>query len=118
MIRVDPAPVESLVVKDYKDWASYCLRYELRKTDLLSRFKKGGNLNAVLQIRQSSPDEASKIKKWLVRQQSGFMQGLYAHMLGDFQFRGSIRINIQIPTLKNSEKKESRDPHPPVKKGP
>lgn len=118
MIRVDPAPVESLVVKDYKDWASHCLRYELRKTDLLSRFKKGGNLNAVLQIRQSSPDEASKIKKWLVRQQSGFMQGLYAHMLGDFQFRGSIRINIQIPTLKNSEKKESRDPHPPVKKGP
>lgn len=97
VIRVDPAPLRTLTVKDYKSWADECLTINIENKSLLAGFSSGGTLHAILQIRQSSPDEGAKIKNWLVRQQSGFMQGLYAHMLGDFQFKGSVRVIIQVP---------------------
>ena len=97
MIRVDPSPLRTLVVKDYKSWANECLTVHIEDQTIISGLSSGGTLHAILQIRQSSPDEGAKIKNWLVRQQSGFMQGLYAHMLGDFQIKGFVRIIIQVP---------------------
>ena len=102
LIRVDPPPVQTLTAKDYKTWADECLRHKLTSQPMLSRLTNGGTLFATLQVRQSSPDEGAKIKTWLVQQQSGFMQGLYAHMLGDFQFKGTIRINIQVPAISSA----------------
>ncbi len=97
IIRIDPAPVLNLTASDYKAWSAECLSMSLSNQDTLNKLAHGGTLSASLQIRQSSPDEGAKIKSWLVRQQSGFMQGLYAHMLGDFQFRGQIKIGVQVP---------------------
>jgi hypothetical protein len=97
LIRMDPAPVKNFMTKDYKSWANECLLFTITSPELLNQLANGGSLIATLQIRQSSPDEGAKIKNWLVRQQSGFMQGLYAHMLGDFQFRGTIKVVVQVP---------------------
>jgi len=107
MSRIEPAPVMELLTKNYQTWAKECLRYTLVNNGILDKFTKGGTLYAVLQIRQSSPDEGAKIKNWLVRQQSGFMQGLYAHMLGDFQFSGMTKITIQVPAHPADETKKS-----------
>jgi hypothetical protein len=116
MIRVDPPPVRTLTAKDYKTWAEECLLHKITSTPMLSRLTNGGTLYATLQVRQSSPDEGAKIKNWLVQQQSGFMQGLYAHMLGDFQFKGTIRINIQVPAI-SSARGEIPGKQDSVKKG-
>jgi hypothetical protein len=114
MIRVDPPPVQNLTTKDYKTWANECLRYVITNQAILDYAATGATLNAILQIRQSSPDEASKIKNWLVKQQSGFMQGLYSHMLGDFQFRGTVKIKIQVPSIPvTSSARPSQLPSPP-----
>ena len=107
MSRIEPAPVVELLTKNYKTWAKECLQYTLVNNGILDKFAKGGTLYAVLQIRQSSPDEGAKIKNWLVRQQSGFMQGLYAHMLGDFQFSGMTKITIKVPAYPVDETKKS-----------
>ena len=107
MSRIEPAPVVELLTKNYQTWAKECLRYTLANNRILDKFAKGGALYAVLQIRQSSPDEGAKIKNWLVRQQSGFMQGLYAHMLGDFQFSGMTKITIQVPAYPVDDVKKS-----------
>lgn len=116
IIRIDPAPVLNLAALDYKTWAGKCLHINISNEDTLEKLSTGGTLSAVLQIRQTSPDEGAKIKNWLVRQQSGFMQGLYAHMLGDFQFRGIVNITVQVaprPALS----RESKSGVPNVKKG-
>jgi hypothetical protein len=49
-------------------------------------------------------DEASKIKDWLVKQQSGLMQGLYSHMLGDLQLGGRSEVTLDIPPRPNPQK--------------
>jgi hypothetical protein len=108
LIKIDPGPTQTSIASDYKSWADECLTYRIKSDTLLESLAQGGTLNAILQIRQSSPDEASKIKKWLVRQQSGFMQGLYAHMLGDFQFRGTVKINITVPRSPAQKKGDER----------
>jgi hypothetical protein len=56
MTRVEPAPVLELLTKNYQTWAKDCLRYTFAHNSILDKFKKGGTLYAVLQIRQSSPD--------------------------------------------------------------
>jgi hypothetical protein len=116
IIRIDPAPVLNLVALDYKTWAGECLRIKISNQETLEKLSNGGTLSAVLQIRQSSPDEGVKIKNWLVRQQSGFMQGLYAHMLGDFQFRGLVNISVQVAPRRPLSR-ESKSAVPNVKKG-
>jgi hypothetical protein len=116
MIRVDPPPVQTMTAKDYKTWATECLRHKLTTSPMLSRLTNGGSLFATLQVRQSSADEGAKIKNWLVQQQSGFMQGLYAHMLGDFQFKGTIRIIIQVPAM-SSARGDAPTKQDTVKKG-
>jgi hypothetical protein len=104
LIKVDPAPTQTSIAKDYKAWADECLAYTVRGGSIIDSLSKGGTLQGILQIRQSSPNEAAKIKNWLVRQQSGFMQGLYAHMLGDFQFKGTVHITISVPSISLDER--------------
>ena len=116
IIRIDPAPVQTQVSQDYKTWSNECLHLSISNQDALNRMSNGGTLSGSLQIRQSTPDEGAKIKNWLVRQQSGFMQGLYAHMLGDFQFKGLIKIIIQVPPRPRSNT-GIHSPDLPAKKG-
>ena len=95
--KIEPLPVGDFSGTSLQSWSNECLRYRVVNPALLRELKNGGNLYAILQVRQSSPDEATKIKNWLVKQQSGFMQGLYAHMLGDLQIGGRTEILIEVP---------------------
>lgn len=115
-VRVEPAPIESFVIKDYRDWAKQCLQIKVRSPELVNKLKSGGHLSGILQIRQSSPDESAKIKSWLVRQQSGFMQGLYAHMLGDLQFQGAVKLDIKVPVFAKPTHDKTTEPTPFRKK--
>jgi hypothetical protein len=110
LIKIEPAPSTSTVAKEYKTWSESCLSYTISTPDIIRQLTSGGTMYAILQVRQSSPDEALKIKNWLVKQQSGFMQGLYAHMLGDFQFRGTVSITINVPALPLSEGSNNKLP--------
>ena len=107
--RLEPAPVRTFSSPNIQSWGQECLKYRIPVSELNAAMKNGGKLYATLQVRQSSPDEALKIKNWLVNQQSGFMQGLYSHMLGDMQLGGRTDITIDVPIqpTSNSSKKDS-----------
>jgi hypothetical protein len=121
LIKVEPGPPQTSIATDYKAWADQCLSYSIHNDVLIESLGKTGSqghtLTGILQIRQSSHEEAAKIKTWLVRQQSGFMQGLYAHMLGDFQFRGTVRITITIPPKPTAPSEDNAPKAPMPKKG-
>lgn len=95
--KIDPPPVASETLKDYKSWSSMCLEIVIEDPKLIAQLQRIGEIGGTLNIRQSTPEEGAKIKNWLVKQQSGFMQGLYAHMLGNFQYQHRLPIRIAIP---------------------
>ncbi|MCX6123481.1 MAG: hypothetical protein NTV34_01830 [Proteobacteria bacterium] len=95
--RLDPPPPTSITVKGYRDWSQDCLEVTLSNSKILTQLNQMGTISAYLVVRQSTSDESGRIKNWLVKQQSGFMQGLYSHMLGDFQYQNQTRIKIVIP---------------------
>ena len=102
--KLDPAPTQKFVGNKIESWANQCLRYKLINREFINKLTPGGQLYVSLQVRQSSIDEASKIKDWLVQQQSGFMQGLYSHMLGDLQLGGRSELVLEIPPIPSSTK--------------
>lgn len=95
--KLDPPPYATETVKDYKSWSKMCLEIVIDDPKILASFEQDGEVNGTLNVRQSTPEEGAKIKSWLVKQQSGFMQGLYSHMLGDFQYQHRSVIKITIP---------------------
>jgi hypothetical protein len=95
--RLEPLPVTKFSGDKIESWANQCLSYQLTDVKLIKQLTNGGSLFLNLMVRQSSLDESSKIKDWLVKQQSGLMQGLYSHMLGDLQLGGRIELSIEIP---------------------
>lgn len=95
--KLDPPPTVSETVKDYKSWSNMCLEVVIDDPKVIATLEQQGEVNALLNIRQSTPEEGAKIKSWLVKQQSGFMQGLYSHMLGDFQYLHKSNVRVIIP---------------------
>ena len=59
---------------------------------------------AVLIVKQTSFDEAQKIKDWLVQQQSGVMQSLFSHMLGELSLNQTLAVRISIPAMPDALK--------------
>lgn len=109
--KIEPLPVGSFTGKSLDSWSSQCLQQKITDTSLSKNLSIGGQLFGTLIIRQSSLNESAKIKDWLVKQQSGLMQGLYSHMLGDMQLGGRLDMVIEIPpipTTKAIEKLPSR----------
>jgi len=102
--RIEPPPIQDYTGTKLDVWSKSCLVYKISEPEIINRLKSGGTLYATLQVRQSSQDESGKIKNWLVKQQSGFMQGLYSHMLGDLQLGGKVEILVDVPSLTTSEK--------------
>jgi len=102
--KIDPPPMAKFTGNKIESWSIQCLRYRLENQAVLNKLAQGGQLFISLQVRQSSMDEASKIKDWLVKQQSGLMQGLYSHMLGDLQLGGRSEVTLDIPPRPNPQK--------------
>jgi hypothetical protein len=99
--RLDEQPKTALL-KEYAEYGDLCLKVEVSDPARLADYaKNGGTLLAFLVVKQTSVEEASRIKEWLVQQQSGVMQSLFSHMLGELTLNQSVRVKISIPPKPN-----------------
>ena len=121
IVRIDK-DVNLTQVKDFKTFAEHCLKASIKNHKALDYFAKhGGQLRASLKLDQISQERAQKIRKWLIKQQSGVVKGLFSHMLGDLQVSESLVIKIQIPPYAMNLDTEEDEvisiyPKPPKKK--
>ena len=84
--------------KDFSVYSDLCLGLQVKSGDDWQRFQKtGGKLRAFLVLDQIAADQAAQIKDWLVKQQSGIIQGLFSHMLGDFKLSEKLDITLHVP---------------------
>lgn len=95
--RLDDRPRTALV-KTFDDYGDLCLKAELDRPEILQQLAlSGGTILAQLVVKQTSSEEADKIKDWLIQQQSGVMQGLFSHMLGELTLNQTVRVRISVP---------------------
>jgi hypothetical protein len=100
--RLDDSP-RTGVVKEFGAYATMCLTASIRLADVEARTpvqhlpRSGGTLLAYLAIKQTSPQEAARIKDWLIQQQSGVMQGLFSHMLGELTLSQLVKVRVSVP---------------------
>jgi len=95
--RIDTT-VQTSVAKEILKYADLCLNVRLSDGVALNNLAAtGGDLIATLLLDQISVEKASEIKAWLIRQQSGVMQGLFSHMLGALKLSERIDIVVQVP---------------------
>jgi hypothetical protein len=100
--RLDESP-RTGVVKEFGAYATMCLTASIRLADLEVRTlaerlpRSGGTLLVYLAIKQTSPQEAARIKDWLIQQQSGVMQGLFSHMLGELTLSQLVKVRVTVP---------------------
>ncbi len=120
IVRVQSENSKPFVSKDFTEYASVCLTGDIRDNNIIKRFNsQGGYLQAQLTVKQTSAEEALKIKDWLIQQQSGVMQSLFSHMLGDISLHQTHVVNIRVPKrTETSEPATKQEPAVvPVKKG-
>jgi len=100
IVRVQSENSKPFVSKEFAEYAKTCLTGDIEDSSITKKFDaQGGYLQAQLILKQTSADEALKIKDWLIQQQSGVMQGLFSHMLGDISLHQTHMVNIKIPKL-------------------
>lgn len=114
-VRYDDQPRQELV-KVYDEYGEMCLKAELGGANLIARMgPSGGLIIADLVVKQTSQDEAAKIKDWLIQQQSGVMQSLFSHMLGELSLNQTVRVRVIVPA-KPLGLEQSAIPQAPVPK--
>jgi hypothetical protein len=98
IVRVQFENLKPFISKDFKEYANACLTGDIKDSAVTNRFNtQGGYLQAQLTVKQTSTEEALKIKDWLIQQQSGVMQSLFSHMLGDISLHQTHVVNIRVP---------------------
>ena len=117
-------PIE---VSGFNDYADECLSGVIGDSANTDRLVPGGLMVATLVVKQTSPEETAKIKAWLGRQQSGLMQGLFSHMLGELALNATANIVVRVPpspkvtlpsTAINPAKPQQSLPEKPPSKSP
>jgi hypothetical protein len=98
MLGDDP---KSTTVRNSEQFSAACLRLRIPKTLLAGKEDQIFRSRMFIRIsaRQASPEETEKIKGWLVKQQSGVMQSLFSHMLGEFTLSEMITMPLVIKPL-------------------
>lgn len=95
--RLDSQPKTALV-NTLAAYGDLCLRADVGETEVLGRLmENGGTILAHLIVKQTSPEEASRIKEWLIQQQSGVMQSLFSHMLGELTLNQTLLVRVSVP---------------------
>lgn len=95
--RLDDQPRTALV-KELGAYGDLCLKAEIDEGGVLGRLiESGGTVYAYLAVKQTSAQEASRIKDWLIQQQSGVMQSLFSHMLGELTLSQTLVVRISVP---------------------
>lgn len=97
LARLDKENPKAYSVKSFGEYSKLCLTSQMANPKSLERYKKGTRLIARLNIDQISAAKASEIKEWLVRQQSGVMRGIFAHMLGNLELSESLIVEVEVP---------------------
>jgi|GEM_PF-1938741 len=82
--------------KDFEEFGKHCLQVKLEESAVQ---KDGGSPNglvATLFVDQVSVERAAKIREWLIKQQSGVMQSVFSHMLGDLKLSERVDVFVQL----------------------
>jgi hypothetical protein len=104
--KVNSVPV---VVKTIDDFGDLCLTTEIELDKSLSPLAaNGGEILATMIVKQTSLEETSKIKEWLIQQQSGVIQSLFSHMLGELTLQQTVRSRLSISAYVTPKKSESK----------
>ncbi len=112
--RLDDSPKTALV-KDFATYGDLCLKAELSDPAKLGDLARtGGTMLAFLVVKQTSVEEASRIKEWLIQQQSGVMQSLFSHMLGELTLNQTVRVKVSIPPKPETVEEISKGPKKPA----
>ncbi len=89
---------EAVIVKDLDAFGELCLTAEVEfNHSNQTLLQQGGVLLATMIVRQTSQEETAKIKGWLIKQQSGVIQGLFSHMLGELTLQQKVHTELLIP---------------------
>lgn len=95
--RLEPDP-SGHTVKRFQEYADLCLRTTIKDPAQVSLFRTTGTmLEAQVQIEQISPQQATQLRDWLVKQQAGVMHGLFGHMLGDLAVERVAIVPVHLP---------------------
>ena len=90
----------TVTAKSFEAYSDMCLTARVSGAALMIELAKtGGSVRATLRVNQITTEKAAKIREWLIKQQSGMMQGLFAHMLGDLKLFEEIDVVVQVPPL-------------------
>lgn len=82
----------------FNDYASLCLTAKIALTELPADLARtGGTLKVSLAVNPISQEKAGEIRTWLINQQSGVIQNLFSHMIGDLKLDEQIEISVQVP---------------------
>ena len=106
---------DSAIVRKFNDYGDFCLTAAVPLNDILVKLEtKGQKLVGRLTVQQMSAEEGARIKEWLVRQQSGLMQSLFKHMLGELALHQSLAVAITIPPIPPKGRPKSGETSPAV----
>ena len=97
-----------------------CLRLTIADPGTVARLRQRGAFIVRLAVKQTSEAEAESIKEWLVKQQSGVIQTLFSHMLGELSLNESVTFLVRVPEPPASpnireSKQKPRPASPPAK---
>jgi len=82
--------------REFPVLAEQCLTVRLDAATLPTSLRAGGVLTARMRVKQASPEEAARAKEWLVRQQTGVIQNLFSHMLGELSLSEIVTLRIPL----------------------
>lgn len=96
----EKTPSKPVTINSIESYGDLCLTSELEiENSLKPLASQGGVLLATMIVKQTSLEETAKIKDWLIQQQSGVIQGLFSHMLGELTLQQTVRTTLVIPPL-------------------
>ncbi len=89
---------QTALLKNFEEYAEQCLKVVISDAVILKQLApQGGTLVADLIVKQTSVTEAAQIKQQLIQNQSGIMQQLFAHMLGELVLSQTKSIRVSVP---------------------
>lgn len=88
----------------FNEYATSCLTLRVPLTDLPPDILgRGGLVTAKLAMNPISQEKAGEIRSWMINQQSGVIQNLFSHMIGDLKLDELVDISIQVPPYSDKD---------------
>lgn len=99
VVKMSSKP-QTKLLRSFDTYAELCLQGWLSQTVMTdAALGPSSGLVAELSVIQTSIEEEKKIKEWLISQQSGVMQTLFSHMLGELSLHQKLTVKLTIPDI-------------------